>query len=434
MARAAARANRVASPVRRDLAWRHATESDLERITFTIDLSRWRTPDDLSNRAVRVLRFFAALHRCGRVGYVGTRASYAAIGAAMHRAQHEAASRSTVFRSVSELVDGGWLEKGKGRGDRVRQIGPHEYVREQLAVLTLSPAARALWSDRAPAHVSPPVSVCHGYNLPRQAPPPTRGGEPSPERSDEIASPDASAVPTVSEAEPATAGGVEHRDGGAVALAVPRSARPVAPLATLADGDRSEAEPAQAPCQRERFAAPSLPHARRVVAAAILATLADVTRMLGREGEALVSRAEAEIAGRSDAPSSQVEWGYWIARWPGLPRDSRKWWARREIVPLLRSSLPSRSPSSSPRFSPRSPCHVSAAISRGPSLASAPSSAAPRPVPAVAAPPAPLPAWLAERVAAIPEPANPYAAAYDRQIARLASLAEKNEQPRGPER
>ena len=425
MARSVARLAQAAPPVRRDLAWRHATEIDLQRITFTIDLSRWRTPDDLSNRAVRVLRFFAALHRCGRVGYVGTRASYAAIGAAMHRAQHEAASRSTVIRGVNELIEAGYLERGKGRGDRVRQIGPHEYVREQLAVLTLSPAARALWSDRAPAHVSLPVSYCNGYNLPRQAPPPTRGGEPSPERSDEIASPDASAVAAVSDAEPASAGGVEHRDGAAVALGEPRSARHVASLATLAERSRSEAEPAQAPCRRERFAAPSLPHARRVVAAAIISTLAEVTRKLGREGEALVSRAEAEIAGRSDSPPSQVEWGYWIARWPGLPRDSRKWWARREIVPLLRSRLPSRSPSSSPRFAPRSPSCSAARISPSPSLPLRSSSAAP---------PAPLPAWLAAAVAAPPDQSNPYAAAYDRQVARLAALDSESQQRSGPER
>jgi DNA-binding MarR family transcriptional regulator len=401
-------------PTRSDLAWRHATESDLERISYTIDLSRWREPRDLSKRGARVLRFFAALHRCGRVGYVGTRASYAAIGAAIARATHEAASRSTVFRACDELREKGYLDRSRGRGARSRQVGPHEWIREPLAVLTLTDQARALWGA-APrsSHPSPPVSDCNGYALPEE---PSIEGIPARDVVD--ASPSTSAAASVSTEEPASAG-VELR--GVAARIEPRqSARPVAPLAQLAGENLDELDE-HAACQvgRSRFPSGPRPASRRLAVSALLATLGSLTRFSGREGAALVVRAKAEIAGRSDGPPTGIAWDYWIAKWPELAREERFRWARSEILPALRSTRASTSP---PRIAAASPPASPPPLERPTARPSPP----PRPP---ASPPGP-PASIAE---VEPDASNPYGAALARQLARLNANAETRA-VKGPEK
>lgn len=423
------------APIRSDLAWRHATESDLERATYTIPISRWKRMikksgvEGYSHRALRVLRFFCALHRLGRLGYVGTRASYAAIGAAIERTTDEAASRSTVIRGVNELAAGGLIEITRGRGYRVRQIGPHEFIREPLAVLTLSEAARAIWTDPpSKAHTPPPVSKCNGYDSPNP-PPPSRekGGERS-EPAINAASPTVPALPIVCNAVSRT-DAAEPRDRSAVAVAAPRhAARPVAPLATLADGNAAENGDQQTPRQRSRFSAGGTrPASRPLAAAALLATLERVTRR-EREGCALCSRAAAEIAGRSDAAPSGVEWDYWIARWPEMTTGERKRWARAEIVPLLR--LRRR------RSGPLSPVQLATRP------AVPPASPGPPPIPPVSAPLSDPPlarATVRGPVASsFPPDLPPDESAYlrdflDRQLARLEASAETRAD-KGPER
>jgi len=407
-------------PIRADLAWRHATESDLQSVDWTIPIARWRKMLDaagggggLSHRALRVLRFYCALHRAGRVGYVGTRASYAAIGAAVRLTTDEAASRSTVIRGVNELRAAGLLDVTRGRGDRVRQIAPGEYIREPIAVITLTATARAIWSERpALAHTVAPVSSCNGYNSPRELPDPLQGREATPETRIKDASPTASAVPSTSNAEPASAG-VEHRDGGAVALAEPRqSARPVAPLAALADIERPEVGAGQGACQRQRlrFTSSTRPTNRGIAVSAMLSTLASLTRFGGRDGAALVARAKAEIAGRSDAEPSGVAWDYWIARWPELVRAERFRWARCEILPLLRSTRASTSP---PRIAAARP------PASPPPAARPPSHPSPAPRPPESLPGAPASIAEGEPVAG-----SPFAEVLARQLARLAAKAE----------
>ena len=395
-------------PVRRDLAWRHATETDLSRITYTIDIGRWRSPRDLSKRAIRVLRFFAALHRCGRVGYVGTRASYAAIGAAISRATCEAASRSTVIRGVNELVGAGLLDRARGRGDRARQVGPSEWIREPLAVLTLTDAARAMWGASPPSsHPSPPVSNCDGYTLPEE---PSVEGIPA--RDVVEASPSTSAAPSASTEEPAGAG-VEPR--GVAARHEPRqSARPVAPLAQLADGNAAEERRGQTACQRSRFPSGTRAAPRGLAVSALLATLASLTRFGGREGSAVCARAAAEIARRSPGPPSGGAWDYWIAKWPELAREERFRWARSEILPALRSSRSSGSPppastSPPPSSPPRPPSPTPRAPASTSPPASPPGARAPIPPPDLETP---------------PDPRNPFASTLARQLARIAADSE----------
>lgn len=391
-------------PIRRDLAWRHFTESDLSRITYTIDLARWRDPAELSHRACRVLKFYAAAHRCGSVGYVGSRASYAAIGARIAKVTHEAASRSTVIRGVDELIAEGYMERARGRGDRKREIGPGEWIAEPLAVLTLTAKAIAIWTDKpSPAHLCLPVSSCNGYNSPRQDPGPLKGRDLSPETRIENASPIITA--TLDEGENA-----ESRSDASHLAAAPAAAvaeplpRPVASLAALAGLERAEEGARQAAGQRLRFTSGTRPTSRPLAVAALIATLARLTRSK-REGAAWIARAEAEIAGRSDAPPSGVRWEYWIARWPELARAERDRLARSEVLPLLR--VPSRC---SPRIRAASP------PASPPPAARPPVPPSPPPSPP-ASPPGP-PAAIAE---AEPDAGSPFADVYARQLARLAA-------------
>ncbi len=401
------------APVRRDLAWRHATESDLARITFTIDVSRWRTPPEMSNRAARVLRWYAAAHRCGKHGYVGTRASYAAIGAAIARATHEPASRSTVIRAVDELVSIGLLDRSRGRGDRVRQVGPGEYIREPLAVLTLTAAAREIWGGAEPvSHLSPQVSKSNGYNLPSQLPETGGFRGARPETTIEDASPTASAAPSYPNAESRT-DDADPATAPAVAALVPRqSARPVAPLAMLADLERPEDGARQAAGQRLRFTSATRPTTRAAAVAVLLDTLARITRRTPI-GAALCSRAAAEIAAGSPFPPSGLDWNYWIARWPELARGERDRLARTEILPLLRSSSgpPPRSSSRSSRSSPAS----------SPPAAREPLPLRPTPRPP-GGPPA-CPEEIAAELPELPDGADFLADVLARQLARLAGRA-----------
>lgn len=302
-------------PTRRDLAWRHATETDLARIKYTNDVGRWRElPPEVSSRAARVLRFFAALHRLGRTGYVGTRASYAAIGAAVKRATREPCSRSTAIRAVNELVALDLLDRSRGFGDRVREIGPGEYVREPLAVLTLTDKARSIWTD-APtvSHISPQVSKSNGYNLPSQLPRSPKSGEARLDPTSEIASPSCTAAPHVSNAESRT-DDADPATAPAVAAAEPRrSARPVATLAALACLERPEDGARQAAGQRLRFTSGTRPTTRAAAVAALLATLDRVTRRIP-SGAKWCARAAAEIAGSWRGAPCGVDWNYWIAR------------------------------------------------------------------------------------------------------------------------
>jgi hypothetical protein len=393
-------------PLRRDLAWRHFTESDLHRITYTIDLARWRDPAELSHRACRVLKFYAAAHRCGSVGYVGSRASYAAIGARIAKVTHEPASRSTVIRGVDELIAEGYIERARGRGDRKREIGPGEWIAEPLAVLTLTAKAIAIWTDKpSPAHLCPPVSSCNGYNSPRQDPGPLKGRDLSPETRIENAPPIITATLDEGENAESRADATDLAAAPAAAVVEPLP-RHVASLAVLAGLERPEVGAGQGACQRQRlrFTSGTRPTSRPLAVAAVLATLARLTRSK-REGSTWIARAEAEIAGRSDGPPSGVRWEYWIARWPELARGERDRLARSEVLPLLR--LPSRC---SPRIRGASPPASPPPSARPP----APPSPPPSPP---ARPPGP-PAAIAE---AEPDPRSPFADVYARQLARLAA-------------
>jgi len=314
----------------------------LASISYVISLARWNDPRELSKRAKRVLRFFAALNRSSEIGYQGTRAALAAVAEAVARATEEACSVSTLERALRELVEAGYLLKAYGFTDNVREIAPKEFIRDRVVVLTLTAKALAIWSCPTPDHKP---SICRNDDRPFGASEVPSCLEGNHARAIEDAPPDRDVASSGDNEEPLR-GVAGHRAGSAVAVAVtePRqSPRPVAPLAELADGDRLE-EASQAVCQRSRTVAPrraprpsgEAPRARREVVAELLETLAAVTYGRGRLERAVKARAALEMyAGDAALEPSGVDWGYWLAQWPKLTRAERRRWARLEIVPLL---------------------------------------------------------------------------------------------------
>ena len=152
----APRGSHFNGPRRKDVSWRYATEANLECFDYTISLGRWTKPEDLSKRAVRVLRFFAALNRTGKHGFKGTRCRLKALAAAIRRATDEACSVSTLQRALKELSENEYTDISHVYGNNIIMYGGRKR-REQIDLITLTPKATNLWSS----HTRPHRSKCH---------------------------------------------------------------------------------------------------------------------------------------------------------------------------------------------------------------------------------------------------------------------------------
>jgi len=319
---------------RPDLTWRHATESDLNRLSYTITATRWPGFAGLSPRAARVLWIYVALYRIGRIGYQGTRASHGAIAAAVRRCTGQAGSLSTVERGLRELVAAGWLSKAASFGRSGRQIttgaSAGRWMRDPLCVYTLTEAARLELSG----NVSHPPSTCPSVVLRKEV-----SLKPTSARARAVAT-DADADEPSKAESPQGVDGSELR-GLAAAVEAPRpSPRPVA-QARGARHAGQDGEP-QRPCQARKRGKPrtlhrdTKPATRREAIALILATLEAETNRGARGGRLARARAALELAGGAlPGEASGIGWDYWIARWPELTRDERRSRARAELIPLL---------------------------------------------------------------------------------------------------
>jgi hypothetical protein len=369
-------------PRRRDLAVKHATKSALQSIYFTNSLSRWgEGPRDLSARARRALRFFCALHRAGEIGFVGTRAPLAAIVEAMRRANDdEAASITTLKRQIKELAAQGYILTSEGYESGVREIAPHEWVRNKVVVVTLTEKARAIWSSPTSAYGGPNRT---NYDLP-EAPLGLDKGSSAPaivvaSPNDDKAFAAPSEEPLRGDVSPRDRAETPSRDRSPAAVAVeaPHS-RPIAPRDKRADGDRIE-RTSQATCQDPEKTRPRPrprgvpPRNRRMVMAALLETIAAVVYGRDRMEKAVRARAALEIAGGATVDPSGVDWDYWISAWPVLTRRERRFWAQTEIVPLL--AAPFRSSSGSPASTAQASASASSSSGSPASTAQASASA-----------------------------------------------------------
>ena len=297
------RAARLNAPRRADHSWRYATASDLEAISYTITLGRWSRPHELSKRANRVLRFFAALHRTGTAGYRGTRCSQGALASSVARATDEAASKRTVQRALTELVEGGYLEQSQSWGRR-RQIGPDTWTREQICVYTLTEKATNIWSE---TYTSPPTTKS---------------------RTDDLMKPE---FITQSSARDKKRAENEKKTKESVDASTDASTAPLA---------RNEGENMPKPKRRTLppgQADPRKPYTRKTAKDAILDLIVLLTREKGRQGKIAAARAAFELSGglRPCEETTGIDWKYWIARWGSMSRTERLNAAKNEILPPI---------------------------------------------------------------------------------------------------
>lgn len=129
----------------------------------------------LPERAARVLAFYAALHRAGKMGFLGTEATYEAIAAAVRRSIPGCYCKiGTLKGALGELIGAGMIELYWGtelteRDDRGNwrpktfEIEPGEKQACRVRIIKLTPKAIALWSKqsdqgKAPETAAKPLS------------------------------------------------------------------------------------------------------------------------------------------------------------------------------------------------------------------------------------------------------------------------------------
>lgn len=298
--------------LRPSVAFRLATCTDFPRIVYTVSLGAWREPGDLSKRGRRVLRWFAALNRCGEFGYTGFRAPLGAAADSCGRATGEASSRSTFCRGLRELTRAGYIENGTFRGGAPREYSPGEFARDPIAVYTITDRGLAVWASsrraakgRTIPHLCVPVSICDGDVLPEI--PDLLSGNPA-----RVSSSSSSVSSGRSDAE-----------------------TPVK-RASYLDPDAGRGGRSKARTKVARSA--GRPVSRAIACGAILATLRYCVKWRGRPGQAALARCALELADPQAASVSPVAWDHWIAHWGRMTRNERIHVARAEILAVLEPS------------------------------------------------------------------------------------------------
>ena len=391
-------------PRRKSLSFRHATESDLETISYTIPLSRWGHAADLHRREKRVLRLFCALHRSGTIGFSGITAYQSAIARTVARASDgEPAGLRTVQRALKGLCNAGYLTAGKSYNRPIR-LGVDTWTRDQKRIYTLTAKAIAIWaasssSPPAASSSSPPAAsrssdeVAAGLELLAEL----RAG-----RAELLAGLEVLATPAASSSSPASILHFPTHDKMTDIRSPDSGYRNIRdPIGTLSDtstdlrlvnsinevSDRTSPEFTPAPRgpnrsenrkeqnPRQRNFLKSVPSSsRKITIDLILAELRKYLCRRGHAGRLAIARAALQIA--DPAADSPIAWDYWIAAWPAMTPDTRHAAIVAEIAPALTifsSSAPSAS-SSAPSASSSAPSASSSAPSASSSTPSASSS------------------------------------------------------------
>lgn len=354
------------------------------QVRYPIGITRWQRGLQYSRRVIDLLSYYCALHRHANVGYIGTACDQEQLAEVVEEFLGHPFSRDTLDRSHSDLVSLGlavrsytYAAEGMYVIDRKAGRKTKRWVRNRTVMYTLTDAARNIWSHS-------PTSDYRSATCGRIVDPPSgdlRAFCEEPRTRDRSGSADrVEAIETPSE-EPLR-GDVGHRDhaeasSGARAAPVAadqesrQSPRPVAPLATLADGDRMEGD-SQPVCQRAPIWSREVqlrprgapPRTRMEAQLAILRTLRVCTYDRGRLEDLVIARAKAEMdPWYSGAGSSGLDWDYYLALWPTLDKKARKRLARDELIPLLAPASQGRSrrsppaegsptPAATPRASP----------------------------------------------------------------------------------
>lgn len=290
--------------MRKDLSWRHATETDLDRISHIQTITRWgRPPEGMSKRAARVLGFFAALNRLGTFGYRGTRCCQAALARAVSRATNEAASIPTIQRALAELVKGGFLTRGTAYG-KPRRMMPDVWQREPIRVYTLTETAVSIWSK--------PTKVA--------------------------------SLPTYIKREPFRSSELKFQENFKPERAHTREQDVVSNVTNKGRKNEmtnsrdltSEGESYEGKQEQKSRPSRFVGISERCPSAArkrLLQDLCNIVAGRGRMGKVIAAKAALCLSDPSQ--KSGVDWQYWLTRWPMMTRGERMHALRTEIVPVM---------------------------------------------------------------------------------------------------
>jgi hypothetical protein len=370
-------------------AFKIAYLSEAQRILYAVTLTAfvhsWAiwVIERLIPSAYTVLMFFAALHRAGRYGYIGTAIAYDLLSPQIVKATARKCAPRTLKRGLAFLKALGLVElrpwtmpeqtiRVNGRSITVSagtarvNIGKDRWATRQLRIVVLTDRAVALW-DKATGsqadRVLAPLRTCAilAPNSPvEQVGKPTMLDQQSSEhvtmsgsrnsRFDSAPSTSTSSPLDGAEVEgnptrPGCPGGpqtIEHRP-----YTLPPASTQVEPKRPTDGPARPAPGPGAAPskppsagCSRQR---PKIPRgAPKSYTLACHRILAELHRAIEgfsqRQADSIYDRARYELSREYPAgwPTS-CDWAYWTGRWNDFQPRQRRFHMMRDILPLLKS-------------------------------------------------------------------------------------------------
>lgn len=136
-------------------SYRYATPWDLRRFNYTLNLVMLAATleaaallEERTRRARRVLSFFAALHRSGKSGYLGTQCTLDQLAEQIGLATGEPCGRSTLSAALGELRSAGLLTSTSYAlpGAKPIETGPGRFIVRKIKIWSLTPLAISLWT------------------------------------------------------------------------------------------------------------------------------------------------------------------------------------------------------------------------------------------------------------------------------------------------
>ena len=306
------------APKRSDLSQRHATPSDLERIFFTVSMPFFGLSGGLpalSALGRRWLAWFAALNRCGEVGYQGVAAPIPAITRSEYKANGQTCSESTTHRALKELISKGYLTKKTPRLGRWRQYGIEDGfgAHDIICEYTLTAAALAIWSQPKLAIVE---SVPHIHTTANLAGDRSFECSNDPPSSDLIEQPRAR-LRAVELLEDSKKGKIKNRNKTRNIISR----------------------------RSEKNTSPVKPRSRSLVQNLLLKSIRLV--LLAEKNRKIAAAALALAKHEIDCPldrKTPIEWSYWAKVWPYYSEQyNRQPTAQKMIVPLLIAAVQGQS-------------------------------------------------------------------------------------------
>ena len=144
---------------RLNLAYEHATIFEVRKLNRTVELYNLieekvlkKLEKTFRNRPLRILRFFAALNRAFKYGFVGTKCTLLQLADHMSQVLREAMSLSTLRRGLDELQSHGYITRSEYnvelKDKATFEIRNGQQMKKTLVFITLTQKALKLWNGK----------------------------------------------------------------------------------------------------------------------------------------------------------------------------------------------------------------------------------------------------------------------------------------------